>query len=150
VINSSCRYVYVYPSNFPCGRAANVSARQGGARHYELSPTVTHLAAVGLAWDDPRLEVPDNVPRDDRDGMFVAVVEGRCIQRMVPGNFGTDLNLRREPMLPAKRPVIIGRRKAGAPAVDVVKEFSAQGNIVQRRELVVQVEKDRPFLRRAG
>src|SRR5579885_1227754 len=54
-------------------------------------------------------EVDDDVRRSDEGGILVrsdaevrVAVEGRRIQRSVEGEFGPDLDLRREPVLPAQ------------------------------------------------
>jgi hypothetical protein len=44
---------YTRPSNSPWGHAADASAMylSAGREDFERGPTVTHLAAIGLAWD---------------------------------------------------------------------------------------------------
>jgi hypothetical protein len=94
--------------------------------------------------------VPNQIGREDRGVALRSVREGRGLQRIVEGDFRTDRDGRREPMLPAHRVVEVRGLEARALSRDVVEIFRAPGDVVLRRELPVEVAEQRPFARRAG
>ena len=70
-------------------------------------------------------------------------VERRRIERSVVGDFRTDLDLRREPMLPAKGHVGVAGGDAGALAVVIVEPLCADRKVVQPVGRIVDVEQER-------
>ena len=53
-------------------------------------------------------------------------IERRGVERTIVGDLGTDLDLRREPVLPAERDIGISSRDAGALSLRIVEIFGAQ------------------------
>ena len=94
--------------------------------------------------------MPNQIGGEDRGVALRAVREGRGLQRVVEGDFRTDHDGGREPMLSTHRIVEVGSLEARALAGDVIEIFRAPGDVVQRRELPVEVGQQRPFARRAG
>src|SRR6516225_5640842 len=60
-------------------------------------------------------------------------VERRRIKRTVEAKFGPDLDLRREPMLPADTGLNVAALGAGTLTLHVVVELEAIGDVVERR-----------------
>ena len=109
-------------------------------------------------------EVPDQVHRADPGKIPVRgdcaapsrcrccigiAVEGVGVEGVIVNHFGTNLDLWREPMLPANTEVDITRLHARALALHVVIEFRAEGDVVQGRDLVVQIRQGRDDARSA-
>src|SRR5271154_6326836 len=95
-----------------------------------------------------RSEVPDDVGSGDERPILVRsdsfggiAVEGRVVERTVVSNFRTNLDLGREPVLPAQRRVSIGVRDSGPLSVWVVEVFGAQRKVVQLVRRIVDVKK---------
>src|SRR5271154_3189917 len=96
-----------------------------------------------------RLEMPDQIGSSDEcpvlvrsDSLGGIAVEGRVVERTVVSNFGTNLDLRREPVLPAQRRVSIGVRDSGALSVRIIEVFGAQRKVVQFVRRIIDVKKE--------
>src|ERR1700759_505869 len=83
-------------------------------------------------------EVNDDVCRADegvvavsRDAEVGVAVERERIQRLVVGKLRPDLDLRREPMLPADAGLEIRRLGAGALTLHVVVPLNSVGDVVE-------------------
>ena len=84
-------------------------------------------------------EVPDKVAGPDHSIVLGAAVEGVRAVRTIVADFGTRLELGRQPMLPADRELIVGRRRARALALRIVIEFRPEREVIQRLRRVVEV-----------
>src|ERR1700736_6218998 len=58
---------------------------------------------------------------------------------MIVGDLWTQLDLRREPMLPADTEIDIARLHAGPLPFHVVIKLGAEGDVVQGREFVIEI-----------
>lgn len=67
-----------------------------------------------------------------RDAEVRIAVERERIQRPVIGDFGPDLDLRRESVLPADAGFDVACLGAGTLSLEVVDEFGAIGDVVER------------------
>jgi len=79
-----------------------------------------------------RSEVDDDIARGDdriipgrRNSRVGVAVERRGVERAIVGDFGTHLDLRRQPVLPAQRDVEIARGSPGPLSLHVVVPFGA-------------------------
>src|SRR5579863_3335281 len=93
-------------------------------------------------------EVNDDVSRSNegvvaggRDAHVGVAVEGERIERLVVGKFRPDLDLRREPVLPADAGFDVPRPGAGSLTLYVVEKLTPPGDVVERCRLVVQVKR---------
>ncbi len=122
---------------------------RGGVRR--LAVSAEHAA---------RSEVPDQVHRRDpgkisvwsdcrhpagcgRRARIGIAVERVGVDGVIVDHLRTNLDLRREPMLPADAEVGIARLHARALALQVVIEFGTERDVVQGRDLVVQIRQGR-------
>ena len=84
-----------------------------------------------------------------RNAEIRIAVEGHAIQRLVERNLGPDLDLGREPVLPANTALDVGGLGAGALPLRIVERFEAERDVVQRLRLVVQIHHARVDICRA-
>src|ERR1700730_4523226 len=97
-----------------------------------LRRSSSRRSSCALAPRRSRSEVPDDVRRTDpgerlggSDEPVGVAVEGRRVERAVIGDLRTDLDLRREPVLPAEPGFDIAGLGAGALAFHVIVELAA-------------------------
>src|SRR5271156_881591 len=102
-------------------------------------------------------EVDDHVACcDDRptsgwsDARIGVAIEGQLVKRLVVGDFRTELDLRREPMLPGERYVRIVRCNSGTLPLRVHEEFSTEGKVVQLVRGIIDVEQEGLLVGGAG
>src|SRR6202050_3659264 len=107
-----------------------------------------HYVAIPVA----RLlsEVPNYVSAEEPEASSGAIVEGRDIGRPVVADLGADLDLWADPMLPAARDVDVARSVAGALALHIIVELSAQCEIVERTDAIVPEGEQAVFIGGAG
>src|ERR1700730_6804274 len=132
------------------GDAASTLSAIAPATSLLMTPPLYRLPADCASVPDSLWsEVPNHVCREQPHVVFVGrdwhrrrievAVECRCIVGLVVGHFGTHLDLRREPVLPAETNVGIAGSRSCALALLVVVILGAQRNIVPRRDLVVPI-----------
>src|SRR5262249_40556459 len=81
--------------------------------------------------------------------MGLGVVESLDIEGIVPGDLWAEGHARGEPVLPASRQVQVFSRKTCPLTVEVVEQLGTPGDIIHRRNLVIEIGDCRPFLGRA-
>jgi len=111
---------------------------------------ITGVRSGSLVDCELRSEVDDEITgRDDRP------ISGRCysgvgvtierirINRAIIADLRTNLDLRREPVLPAQSRIGITSLDAGALSLHVVEKFGAKGKVVQLVRRIIDVQKKR-------
>src|SRR5215467_6382569 len=93
--------------------------------------------------------MPDDVGREDREPVALAVIECLRVERRIPGDLRAERHGWREPMLPSHCIVEVSRLEAGTLPIEIVEVLKSPGNVVHRRELVVEVSHRGPLLGRA-
>ena len=86
----------------------------------------------------------DDVRRSDESGVFVprnaevkVPIECWRVERPVEGDLRPNLDLRREPVLPADTSFDVVGLCAGALALDIIEPLETPGDVVQRVGLVI-------------
>ena len=85
------------------------------------------------------LEMPDHVGGPDNSVIFGAGVKGVSAVRPVIAEFRADLDLRRQPVLPANGEIVVRRRGAGALSLRIVIDFGPEREVVQWIGRIVEV-----------
>src|SRR5215813_14390717 len=93
--------------------------------------------------------MPDDVGREDREPVALAVVECLSVERRIPGDLRAERHGWREPMLPSHCIVEVSRLEPGALAVLIVEVLNSPADVIHRRDLVVEVGARGPFFGRA-